>query len=146
MLFGRTNSRFATQQKEMPISITTPVHLTLTLSIISSRALSACPIKRMQWWIRPGPKRPWKHKESINLKQTVVRWLLIRGRNRLIHKIICNNYILKSSKIGFTTGTHQPTLQLKRHKNFVLSTSLYGKFYTMHFSNSVNITRANQSY
>ena len=28
------------------------------LHIISS-ALSAIPMRRMQWWIRPGPSRPW---------------------------------------------------------------------------------------
>ena len=26
---------------------------------ISSSDRSASPIERMQWWIRPGPKRPW---------------------------------------------------------------------------------------
>lgn len=37
----------------------------LTLSIISSRALSACPISRIQWWMRPGPKRPCKDNKTI---------------------------------------------------------------------------------
>lgn len=30
----------------------------LTLSTISCSALSALPMRRMQWWIRPGPRRP----------------------------------------------------------------------------------------
>ena len=25
----------------------------------SSRAFSASPMARMQWWTRPGPRRPW---------------------------------------------------------------------------------------
>lgn len=37
----------------------------LALSIISSRALSACPISRIQWWMRPGPKRPCKDNKTI---------------------------------------------------------------------------------
>ncbi len=31
----------------------------LLRAIISSRARSAMPIARMQWWIRPGPSRAW---------------------------------------------------------------------------------------
>ena len=31
----------------------------LTLSIMSSSDLSAMPMILMQWWILPGPKRPW---------------------------------------------------------------------------------------
>ena len=37
-----------------------------TLSIMSSRALSALPIRRIQWWIRPGPKRPWEKNTNNN--------------------------------------------------------------------------------
>ena len=31
----------------------------LTRRHMASRARSATPITRMQWWIRPGPRRPW---------------------------------------------------------------------------------------
>ena len=33
--------------------------INLTLSTMSWRDLSADPTSLMQWWIRPGPKRPW---------------------------------------------------------------------------------------
>lgn len=31
----------------------------LTQAFMSARALSECPISRMQWWILPGPSLPW---------------------------------------------------------------------------------------
>ena len=44
--------------------------LSTRLHIVSS-ARSATPIARMQWWIRPGPRRPWaisKPRPSPNSK------------------------------------------------------------------------------
>ena len=53
----------------------------LTLSIISSRALSACPISRIQWWMRPGPRRPLKDNKTIFPKYFYFSDLPIRIRS-----------------------------------------------------------------